>query len=458
MDYGIFILIPTLIVLVLALWTKSTVISIVGGVVAAYLMLAQFNPLEAFWQFIDGFYATATDEGTVWVLLVDGLFGALIALMQDSGGVLGFAGIARKLLKTRKSSMLGSWILGIIIFVDDYLNCLAVGAAVRDLTDDHKVPREMLAYIVNSTGVTVCAIIPFSTWGAFMGTQMEEAGMTGSLSAVGAYIQAMPFIVYGWLAVLIVPLFILGIIPLFGPMKKANQRALETGEVLSPESKAALVEIPDEEKKMEGKKLRAINFLAPILLVAVLTVVTEDMVVGLFAALVLCIVMYLPQRLMNFSQAIDSIMRGLTDMFPLIIIILLAYMFVDVNTALGLIDMVTAGASESLNPSLLPVMIFVVIGLLSFASGSFWGLAAIAFPIVGPLAAALGVPYALASGALISAVCFGGHICIYSDTVILTSASTQVTNVDYFKSSAPLVAIPFGLAIIAFLILGFVMV
>ena len=147
-----------------------------------------------------------------------------------------------------------------------------------------------------------------------------------------------------------------------------------------------------------------------------------------------------------------------TDMFPLIIIILLAYMFVDVNTALGLIDMVTEGASNSLNPSLLPVMIFVVIGLLSFASGSFWGLAAIAFPIVGPLAAALGVPYALASGALISAVCFGGHICIYSDTVILTSASTQVTNVDYFKSSAPLVAIPFGLAIIGFLILGFVIV
>jgi Na+/H+ antiporter NhaC len=103
-------------------------------------------------------------------------------------------------------------------------------------------------------------------------------------------------------------------------------------------------------------------------------------------------------------------------------------------------------------------LIFVVIGLLSFGSGSFWGLAAIAFPIVGPLAAALGVPYALASGALISAVCFGGHICIYSDTVILTAASTQVTNVDYFKTSAPLVAIPFVASIIVFLILGFVIV
>jgi Na+/H+ antiporter NhaC len=291
-----------------------------------------------------------------------------------------------------------------------------------------------------------------------MGTQMEEAGMTGELSAVGAYFQAMPFVVYGWLAVLAVPLVILGIIPLFGPMKKANERTLTTGEVLSPESKAALVELPEEEAALEGKKRRAINFLAPILLVAIITVVTEDMVVGLFAALVLCLIMYLPQKLMTFNQYINSIMRGLTDMFPLIIIILLAYMFVDANTALGLIDMITENASNALNPALLPALIFVVIGLLSFGSGSFWGLAAIAFPIVGPLAAALGVPYALASGALISAVCFGGHICIYSDTVILTAASTQVTNVDYFKTSAPLVAIPFVASIIIFLILGFVII
>jgi Na+/H+ antiporter NhaC len=288
-----------------------------------------------------------------------------------------------------------------------------------------------------------------------MGTQMENAGMTGELSAVAAYIQAIPFIVYGWLAVLTVPLVILGIIPLFGPMKKANTRALETGEVLSPESKAALVELPDEEKSMEGKKLRAINFLAPIILVAIVTVVTEDMVVGLFLAIILCLIMYLPQKLMTFNQFISSLMRGLTDMFPLIIIILLAYMFVDVNTSLGLIDLLIEGATGTVNPALLPVLIFVVIGLLSFASGSFWGLAAIAFPIVGPLALAMGVPFSLASGALISAVCFGGHICLYSDTVILTAASTQVTNVDYFKTSAPLVAIPFVASVIVFLILGF---
>ena len=455
MEYGIFILVPILLVLGLALWTKSTFISILGGVVAAYIMLANFNPVDGFMGFIDGFYVTATDDGTVWVLLVVALFGALIALMQDSGGVLGFSSITQKLLKTRKSALMGTWVLGIIIFVDDYLNCLAVGAAVRDLTDEHKVPREMLAYIVNSTGVTVCAIIPFSTWGAFMGTQMENAGMTGELSAVAAYIQAIPFIVYGWLAVLTVPLVILGIIPLFGPMKKANTRALETGEVLSPESKAALVELPDEEKSMEGKKLRAINFLAPIILVAIVTVVTEDMVVGLFLAIILCLIMYLPQKLMTFNQFISSLMRGLTDMFPLIIIILLAYMFVDVNTSLGLIDLLIEGATGTVNPALLPVLIFVVIGLLSFASGSFWGLAAIAFPIVGPLALAMGVPFSLASGALISAVCFGGHICLYSDTVILTAASTQVTNVDYFKTSAPLVAIPFVASVIVFLILGF---
>ena len=114
-------------------------------------------------------------------------------------------------------------------------------------------------------------------------------------------------------------------------------------------------------------------------------------------------------------------------------------------------------ALKAVNPGLLPAVVFVVIGLLSFASGSFWGLAAIAFPIVGPLSAALGVSPLLCGGALISAVCFGGHICLYSDTVILTSASTQVTNAEYLRTSGPLVLVPFVLSAIGFTVLGFLL-
>lgn len=457
MEFGLISLIPVVVILVFAVITKDTFLSLFLGVASGFLLIAHGNPLKAFNGFVDGLYTVMTDENTVWVLLLCGLFGSLIMLMQEAGGVLGFSNLSHKVLKTRKATLIGSWILGIIVFVDDYLNCLAVGAAVRDLTDKNKISREMLAYIVNSTGVTVCAIIPISTWAAFMSAQMKTADMTEGLSAAGAYLHTIPFIVYGWIAVIVVPLVCLNIIPLFGPMKEAEKRALETGETLSETSRAALVEIPDVEKKFEGMKCRAVNFLVPILVVAVFTVVTEDILIGLFAAVGVCFVMYLPQRLMTVKQFFNNIMGGLVDMFPMLAIIILSYSLIEVNTQMGLVDYVVGIALKSVNPSLLPFTIFVVIGLLSFASGSFWGLAAIAFPIVGPLAAALGVNTFLCAGAVISAVAFGGHICMYSDTVILASASTQVTNAEYFRTSAPLVMIPFVLAAVLFLILGFAM-
>ncbi|WP_165445174.1 Na+/H+ antiporter NhaC family protein [Bacilliculturomica massiliensis] len=455
--FGVFSLIPVLVIIVFAVITRDTFISLVVGVAVGFLMVSSGNPVDAFNGLLDGLYTVMAESNTAWVLMLCGLFGSLIMLMRESGGVLGFSRLAQKYLKTRKSSVVGAWILGIIVFVDDYLNCLAVGAAVRDITDKHRVSREMLAYIINSTGVTVCAIIPFSTWSAFMGAQMETADMTGGLSVTSAYIHTVPFVIYGWLAVLLVPFFATGILPVFGPMKKAEQRALETGKVLSEESSAALVDLPDEEKKFEGKKCRALNFLLPILLVCILTISADDILVGLFAAIALCFVMYIPQRLMSVKRFFGCIMDGLVDMFPTLVIIILSYTLIEVNGQLGLIDFVVGVALKTVSPALLPVTVFVVIGLLSFASGSFWGLAAIAFPIVGPLAAALDANLFLCAGALISAVCFGGHICMYSDTVILTSASTQSTNAEYFRTAAPLVAVPFAASIVIFLALGILM-
>ena len=455
MSFGFWSLIPVIVIIVFALITKDTFISLFLGVATGFIMVAGGNPIKAFNGFLETLTEVMTDDNTAWVLLICGLFGSLIMLITEAGGALGFSRLAERFLKTRTASMIGTWILGIIVCVDDYLNCLAVGAAVRKITDKERVSREMLAYIINSTGVTVCAIIPFSSWADFMGGLMEKADMLGGYSVSGAYIHTIPYMLYGWLAVICVPLFILKVIPLFGPMKSAERRALDTGEVFSAQTKAQLKALPDEELKFKGKKCRAFNFLAPIILVAVLTVTTEDLLIGVFAALALCFVMYLPQRLMSVKEYFNNIMAGLADMFSMLVIIILSYTLIEVNGQLGLVQFVVDIALKAVNPALLPATIFIVIGLLSFASGSFWGLAAIAFPIVGPLAAALGVNPLLCGGALISAVAFGGHICLYSDTVILTSASTQVTNAEYFRTSAPLVGVPFVLAAIGFVIMGF---
>ena len=424
MSFGFWALIPVIVILALALITKDTFISLFLGVVVGFVMIAQGNPVMAFNKFIDALYTVMCDSNTAWVLMICALFSSVIFLITESGGVLGFSNLAEKVLKTRKQTMIGTWILGLIVFVDDYLNCLAVGAAVRKIADRQKISREMIAFIVNATGVTMCAIVPFSSWSAFMGGLMQKADMLGGLSVTGAYIHTIPYVIYGWLAIIVVPLICLKVIPLFGPMKKAEQRAMETGEVQSPEAKALHGELPDEELKFKDKKCRAVNFLLPILVIAIVAVWRDDLLIGVFAGLLACLIMYLPQRLMNLNQYFNGILQGITDMCSMLVIIIMSYVLIEVNSQLGLVDTIVGAALKTVNPSLLPVTIFVVIGLLSFASGTFWGLAAIAFPIVGPLGAALGVSPFLCAGAVISAVAFGGQICMYSDTVMLTSSST----------------------------------
>ena len=458
LHYGIFCIIPILIILAIALWKKVTLPALLAGVIVACFMVAKFNPLVTMGLFMDQLYTTACDADTMWVLLVCGLFGSLIALMTESGGVLGFTTWARKVLNSRKKTLFGTWILGIIVFVDDYLNCLSVGAAVRPLADDYKISREMLAYIINSTGVTVCAIIPISSWGAFMSGLMEKSELTGGLSAFSAYCHAIPFMFYALVAVITVPLVFCGILPKFRNMRKAEERAMNTGEVLSEESKAALIESLDDEERLRDKPCRLINFILPILVVVAMTIVLDDMVYALVIAIIVSLVMYLPQRLMSLLEFINVFMKGLTDMFGVLVMIIVCYMLIDLNKMLGLNDFVAGICNAAVPVKILPMLIFVGVGLLSFGSGSFWGLAGIAFPVVGTLSATMGIDPYLLSGAVVSAVCFGGHICMYSDTVILTSASTQATCSDYFRSSAPIImAFPFAIGAILFLIAGCIM-
>lgn len=457
-SYGIFCLIPILVILVIAVWRKTTFPALLAGVLVACFMVAKFNPLVTIGLFMDEFYATACDADTVWVLVVCGLFGALIQLMTDSGGVLGFTKIAKKWLNSRNKTLIGTWILGIIIFIDDYLNCLAVGAATRPLSDDYKISREMSSYIINSTGVTVCAIVPISSWGAFMSGLMEKAELTNGLSAFSAYCHAIPYMFYALVAVIVVPLVACGILPMFKNMKAAETRAIETGEVLSKDSKAALIEGLEDEERLKNKPHRALNFILPILIVVIMTIILDDMVFALVIAIICTLILYLPQRLMSIKEFIDSAMKGITDMFGVLIMIIICYMLIDLNAVLGLNDFVTAICSASVPAKILPVIIFIGIGLLSFSSGSVWGMAAIAFPIVGSVSADLGLNPFLMSGVVISAVAFGGHICMYADTVILTSAATQCTCSDYFRSSLPIILVyPFAIGVLLFLGAGIIM-
>jgi Na+/H+ antiporter NhaC len=449
--YGILSLIPAAVVIISALLSRRTLEPLLLGSVVGFIILAGKG---FFYAWLDAVYAVMMNGTTVWVILVCGLFGSLVALIEKSGGASGFSEIASKYIKGRKASLIGTWILGIIVFIDDYLNALAVGTAMRKITDKYGVPRELLAYVINSTGATVCVIIPFSTWSAFMAGQMESAGAAAVGMGTAAYIDTIPYILYGWIAVLVVPLVILKVVPVWGPMKKAEQRVLETGQTF-PETTAHLASVEEESQESFAKKPKAMNFIIPMLVLGVTVVITSDMLIGVIFGLVSCVLLCAPQRLMKAADFGDTAVKGFQDMVLVLAIVCAAFFLQQANDALGLTPYVIEIVEPILSPALMPAISFLVIGLLSFATGSFWGVAAISFPIIVPLATSMDVNVLIACGAVISGTAFGSHSCFYSDAVTLTCSSSQITNSDYARTVLPLLALPLALGFAAFLVVGF---
>ncbi|MDD2484415.1 MAG: Na+/H+ antiporter NhaC family protein [Eubacteriales bacterium] len=451
--YGALSLIPAAVVIITALLTRRTLEPLLLGSIVGFVIVAGKGFFSAW---LDAVYVVMMDGTTAWVILVCGLFGSLVALLEKSGGAMGFTAIASKFIKNRKAALAGTWILGIIVFIDDYLNALAVGTAMRKITDNYKVPREFLAYVINSTGATVCVLIPFSTWSAFMAGQMEASGAAAAGMGTAAYISTVPFILYGWAAVLIVPLFFLNVIPVWGPMRKAEKRAAELGQTF-PDSTVAIAQKEEENQVNYDKTPRAMNFIIPMLVLGVVCIVTSDMLIGVIVSLVVCIVLYLPQKLMKPSQFGDICVDGFKDMILVLAIVCAAFFLQQANDALGLTPYVIEKVEPILSPTLLPAISFIVIGLLAFATGSFWGVAAIAFPIIVPLAVSMDVNVLLACGAVISGAAFGSHSCFYSDAVTLTCASSQIQNSDYARTVLPILGLPLGVGLIAFIIAGVIM-
>lgn len=452
--YGIISLIPVAVTLIVAIATKRTTEPLLLGAAIGFIILSGKGFIGSF---VDATYTVLANPTITWIILVCGLFGSLVVLLEKSGGALGFSTVATKVVKGRKTSLLTTWVLGIIVFADDYLNALAVGVAMRKVTDAFKVSREFLAYVINSTGATVCVLVPFSTWSAFMISQMEVSGVAAEGAGTATYISTLPFILYAWIAVIVVPLFMFKIIPIIGPMRKAERRAQETGQTLPASVVEDNVDETQEIINSLPKPPKAYNFVIPILVLAVVTVWSSDMLYGVMASLACCIILYAPQKLMKPSVFLNSMWDGFSSMVPVLGLIVAAFILAEANTGLGLTIFVIESVTPYLNAAVLPLIVFVITAVLNFCTGSFWGIPAIIFPIIIPIAISLDVNLLLTSGAIISAASFGSQACFYGDAVTCTCASTQIQNIDYAKNALPLIAVPFGLACIAFLVVGIIM-
>lgn len=201
--FGWLSIIPPLVVILVSILLRSSFEGLLIGCIVGFIMIDG-------WGFFDGFisslYAVMTDEDTVWVIVVCGLYGSIMALMIRSGGAKKFGERMLERIKTKRQALMGTWFLGIFVFIDDYLSALTTGITMRNVTDKFKIPREYLAYIVNTLSPPLCVIVPISTWTLFIGVQLEESGFAAAGEGLKTYFSVIPFVAYGWVSVLMVPL------------------------------------------------------------------------------------------------------------------------------------------------------------------------------------------------------------------------------------------------------------
>lgn len=449
-SYGWLCLVPTIVVLLIALKTHKTFEALLGGSVVGMLILHQ----ESFFTgFTGSLQAVMIDPTIGWIILVCGLFGSLIQLIIKTGGTYAFAQLLSKHIHGPKRALFVTWLMGMVIFIDDYLNALTVGNAMKKLTDKFGVSREMLAYVVDSTAAPICVLIPLSTWSIYVSGLLETTGAAEVGQGLVTYIGAIPFMAYGWVSVFMVPLVIMRIVPPLGAMKKAELRVKTTGLLAPSNSPADTQEIEDTSNNSVW------DFLLPIMVLIGVTIIADiDALQGVVASIAfIWLYQTIFRKKLSWVQAIEESFAGFKTMISALAIIIMSFVLKDVNDGLGLTQFVVDAVLPIMNKAWLPAIAFIMLAAITFATGSFWGVYAISLPIIIPLAQQMGVHPQLVIGAVISAGAFGSHACFYGDATVLSASATGCNNMAHALSQLPYALLSAAISTAIFIVLGFVM-
>ena len=444
MDYGFITLLPTILVLGLALWSRRTLESVLAGALAAFFIMEGLGFLDAMAQ---ATLATLMTEDVAWVMLVCGLYGGFIALLVKGGGsyALGRALISR--IETKRGGLLATWSLGLVIFLDDYLNSLTVGATMKAVTDRFRTSRAMLAYVVDSTAAPLCLLVPLSSWGAYFASLLEQNGVAAEGQGIAVFIETIPYLFYPMVALLIVPLVAVGVIPLVGPMRRAEELAERTGDLGASEDQALAV----EENARGGMSV----FFLPMIAMVLFTVFPSvDLLRGVIAGILFTFAYYALWRVMPILEVFDTCIEGIKSMVPVLAMLLTLFVFVEANDRLGLTPYVIDAVSPFMTASMLPVVVFVTVSALSFTTGSNWGVIAITMPIAFPLAQTFDVSIPLVMGALFSASAFGSQACFYSDSTVLSAQGAGCATHQHAVTQLPYALLGAAVAAMLFILVA----
>jgi len=446
-ETSLLVLLPALVTVITAILSRRPIESLLAGVFVGLLML---EPAAALSNFSSILLEVMMDETIAWVIIVCGLMGSLITLLMRVGAARAFSRALSSKAQNSTSALLYTWLLGLVVFIDDYLNALAVGSSMRKVTDKFKVSREMLAYVVDSTAAPICVLVPVSTWAVFYAGLFMDAGYAESGQGMALYISAIPYMVYPIVAMLLVPLVAVGIVPALGMMKSAQQRAAEGTAPL-------LIDEGEEESLIdtEDNRVQIYHFVLPIVALLGFSIWYDlDVQIGVIMSVAVTIILFGAQRLMAWTQMFDAVIDGIKIMLPALTMVVMAFVFKEVNDQLGLAIYVINNVAPLMTPLMFPALTFLTMALISFATGSSWGVFAIAIPIILPLAESVGVSIPLAIGALVSASAFGSHACFYSDATVLAAQGSGCDVMDHALTQIPYALIAAAISCVGLTVLA----
>ena len=473
-------LVPPIIAIGLALITKEVYSSLFLGVTVGAIFACGGNVLTAVDHVTNtGFISAVSGTAGIFLFLV--VLGIIVALINKAGAAAAFGRWAKKHIKSRVGAQLATFLLGVLIFIDDYFNCLTVGSVMSPVADNHKISRAKLAYIIDATAAPICMIAPISSWAAAVSSYADGTGLSG----FELFIKAIPYNFYSLLTIVFVVVIIVMKAD-YGPMRRHERNAILFGDVHSTDER---VDAMETEENPNG---RVIDLLLPVVVLIAISVVgllyiggmwgadlwggtdnvgnlvgafgNTDATVGLpwggLVALAIVVVWMMLRKLVTFKQAMECIPKGFVAMVPAMIILTMATALKNIsNDQLGAAAYVEAlmksEAAQNLQ-NFLPAVIFVVACFLAFASGTSWGTFGILIPIVSEMFDASNPLLIIGMSACLAGAVCGDHCSPISDTTIMSSAGARCVHVNHVSTQLPYAITVAVISMICFLLAGFV--
>ncbi|WP_026478520.1 Na+/H+ antiporter NhaC family protein [Alkaliphilus transvaalensis] len=488
--YGWLAIIPPVIAVILALRTKEVLGSLIIGIFSGYFIYVNFAPPEIaselastnpiigpITEMVNGIIVNAGDSWNMAILIFLALLGGLVAVVTVAGGSSAYGEWASSKVKSRSGAQISTFLLGCIIFIDDYFNSLTVGTVMRPLTDRYKISRAKLAYILDSTAAPVTILVPISSWVAYVISVIQPALAESGFEIGGlkGFMATVPFNIYAWLSLIMVLLVAMSKVN-YGPMAKFEELAMETGELQGDGNTTPPGD--DFSNLARSTKGTPWDLIAPIcglILFTVLAMVytggyfeggvslweafgdtdaATSLVYGGVGALLLSMIMFIPRKLMTYGQFMEAFTQGVKSMVPAFSILILAWTFGSVLRDDGLQSgtFIANIVGNSIPAQLLPALIFIVSGFIAFSTGTSWGTFAIMLPIAIPLSGNINPEMVgLMMSAVLAGAVFGDHCSPISDTTILSSTGAACHHLDHVATQ-----IPYALTVAAVSVVGFI--